>query len=160
MPKITLNPHKQKNRTIVRFQSVDKIQVLFLRRLRRICVFSLTRAAKKHLVSEKPLIQRFFKGTGVVLAGIECSPKISDFRANGIPVQERVDFFDTLRPPYKIGGLLFSISKGCQCGAGVRWTPLQSRSTDRAGRRDRRKARGNPSFLLKGYGFFRAMRSE
>ena len=79
-------------------QSVDKPQVLFLRRLRRIYVFSLTRAAKKHLVSEKPLIQRFFKGTGVVLAGIECSPKISDFRANGIPVQERVDFFDTLNP--------------------------------------------------------------
>ena len=26
----------------------------------------------------------------------ECSPKIFDFRANGIPVQERVDFFDTL----------------------------------------------------------------
>ena len=45
---------------------------------------------------EKPLIQRFFKGTGVVLAGIECSPKIFDFRASGIPVQERVDFFDTL----------------------------------------------------------------
>ena len=77
-------------------QSVDKPQVLFLRRLRRIYVFSLTRAAKKHLVSEKPLIQRFFKGTGVVLAGIECSPKISDFRAIGIPVGERVDFFDTL----------------------------------------------------------------
>ena len=59
-------------------------------------VFPLTGAAEKHLVSEKPLIQRFFKGTGVVLAGIECSPKICDFRANGIPVQERVDFFDTL----------------------------------------------------------------
>ena len=26
----------------------------------------------------------------------ECSPKIRDFRANGIPVQECVDFFDTL----------------------------------------------------------------
>ena len=59
-------------------------------------VFPLTGAAEKHLVSEKPLIQRFFKGTGVVLAGIECSPKIFDFRASGIPVQERVDFFDTL----------------------------------------------------------------
>ena len=81
-------------------QSVDKPQVLFLRRLRRIYVFSLTRAAKKHLVSEKPLFQRFFKGTGVVLAGIECSPKISDFRANGIPVGERVDFFDTLTAPF------------------------------------------------------------
>ena len=86
-------------------QSVDKPQVLFLRRLRRIYVFSLTRAAKKHLVSEKPLIQRFFKGTGVVLAGIECSPKISDFRANGIPVGERVDFFDTLKSARK--GLIF-----------------------------------------------------
>ena len=79
------------------FQSVDKIQVLFLRRLRRICVFSLTRAAKKHLVSEKPPIQRFFKGAGVVLAGIECSPKIFDFRANVIPVQERVEKVDTLK---------------------------------------------------------------
>ena len=64
-----------------------------------------------------------------------------------------------MRPPYKIGGLLSSISKACHCGAGVRWTPLRSRSTDRAGRRDRRKARGNPSFLLKGYGFFRAYHS-
>ena len=59
-------------------------------------VFPATGAAEKHLVSEKTLIQRFFKGTGVVLAGIECSPKIRDFRANGIPVQECVDFFDTL----------------------------------------------------------------
>ena len=31
------------------------------------------------------------------MAGIECSPKIFDFRANGIPVQESVDFFDTLK---------------------------------------------------------------
>ena len=89
------------------FQSVDKIQVLFLRRLRRICVFSLTRAAKKHLVSEKPPIQRFFKGAGVVLAGIECSPKIFDFRANGIPVQERVDFFDTLTAEISFGSCFF-----------------------------------------------------
>ncbi len=37
----------------------------------------------------------------MVLAGIECSPKISDFRANGIPIGERVDFFDTLRPTLK-----------------------------------------------------------
>ena len=33
----------------------------------------------------------------MVLAGIERSPKIRDFRASGIPVGERVDFFDTLR---------------------------------------------------------------
>ena len=40
----------------------------------------------------------------MVLAGIECSPKIFDFRANGIPVQERVDFFDTLiTPPFRRG---------------------------------------------------------
>ena len=91
-------------------------------------VFPVTCAAEKHLVSEKPLIQRFFKDTGVVLAehndrlppvadkrralwrrgqrkfalqaiiffghrkSRECSPKIRDFRANGIPVQVRVDF--------------------------------------------------------------------
>ena len=59
-------------------------------------VFPLTCAAEKHIVSEKPLIQRFFKGTGVVLAGIECSQKSPIF-ANGIPVQERVEFFDTLK---------------------------------------------------------------
>ena len=35
----------------------------------------------------------------MVLAGIECSPKIFDFRASGIPVQERVDFFDTFQAP-------------------------------------------------------------
>ena len=33
----------------------------------------------------------------MVLAGIECSPKIFDFRASGIPVQERGDLFDTLK---------------------------------------------------------------
>ena len=32
----------------------------------------------------------------------------------------------------------------CHCGAGVRRTPLRSRSTYRAGRRDHRKVRGNP----------------
>ena len=31
------------------------------------------------------------------MAGIERSPKIFDFRASGIPVQKRVDFFDTLK---------------------------------------------------------------
>ena len=60
-------------------------------------VFPLICAAEKHLVSEKSLNKRFFKGTGVVLAGIECSPKIFDFRANGIPVQERVEKVDTLK---------------------------------------------------------------
>ena len=40
---------------------------------------------------------RVFKGTGVVLARIECSPKMFDFRANGILDQKSVDFFDTLR---------------------------------------------------------------
>ena len=59
-------------------------------------VFPATCAAEKHLVSEKTLNKRFFKDTGVVLAGIECSPKIRDFRANGIPAGECVDFFDTL----------------------------------------------------------------
>ena len=54
-------------------------------------VFPATCAAEKHLVSEKTLIQRFFKGTGVVLAGIERSQKSLIF-ANGIPVQERGDF--------------------------------------------------------------------
>ena len=69
-------------------------------------VFPLTCAAEKHIVSEKPLNKRFFKNTGVVLAGIERSPKIHDFRASGIPVQERVDFFDTLNPPQDEGDWL------------------------------------------------------
>ena len=100
-----------------------------------IFVFPATCAAEKHLVSEKLLNKRFFKGTGVVLAehnnrlppvadkrrvlwrrgqrkfalqaiiffghrkSRERSPKIRDFRASGIPVQERVDFFDTLCLP-------------------------------------------------------------
>ena len=67
-------------------------------------VFPLTCAAEKHIISEKPLNKRFFKGTGVVLAGIECSPKIFDFRASGIPVQERVDFFDTLTARISVTG--------------------------------------------------------
>ena len=33
----------------------------------------------------------------MVLAGIERSPKIRDFRASGIPVQECVERFDTLK---------------------------------------------------------------
>ena len=60
-------------------------------------VFSATGAAKKHFVSEKPPNKRFFKNAGVVLAGIECSPKIYDFRANGILGLERVKKVDTLK---------------------------------------------------------------
>ena len=74
-------------------------------------VFPLTCAAEKHIISEKPLNKRFFKGTGVVLAGIECSPKIFDFRASGIPVQERVDFFDTLKSADKLPA--FYIQRAC-----------------------------------------------
>ena len=59
-------------------------------------VFPLTGAAEKHLISEKWLKELFFKDTGVVLAGIECSQKSLIF-ANGIPVQERGDFFDMLK---------------------------------------------------------------
>ena len=70
-------------------------------------VFPLTCAAEKHLVSEKTLNKRFFKGTGVVLAGIECSPKIFDFRASGIPVQKRGEFFDTLM---RLSALFFLIA--------------------------------------------------
>ena len=71
---------------------IIEIKQVELRRKRRIFVFSATCAAKKLLVGEKTLNERFFKNTGVVLAGIEYSPKIYDFRANGIPVQERVEF--------------------------------------------------------------------
>ena len=80
-----------------RSQTVNKFKLDFIAAVTPHFVFPPTRAAKKHLISEKPLNKRFFKGTGVVLAGIERSPKIFDFRANGIPDQERVDFFDTLK---------------------------------------------------------------
>ena len=57
----------------------------------------MTCAAKKHLISEKPLNSAVFQGhRGGVLTGIECSPKIIDFRANGSPVQESVEKIDTL----------------------------------------------------------------
>ena len=52
-----------------------------------------------------------------------------------------------LAQPFYLRGakaFLYVINGLCHCGAGVRWTPLRSRSTDRAGRRDRRKACGNP----------------
>jgi hypothetical protein len=45
----------------------------------RIFVFSLTGAAKKPLFDESPLIERGLGSAGVVLAGIERSPKIFDF---------------------------------------------------------------------------------
>ncbi len=61
-----------------------------------IFVFPATGASEKLLSSENRFLA-VFKGTGVVLAGIECSPKIKDFRASGIPVQERGDFVDTLK---------------------------------------------------------------
>ena len=57
-------------------------------------VFPATGAAEKHLVSEKTLIQRFFKGTGVVLAGIECSPKILIFERTAFP-SKSVSTFST-----------------------------------------------------------------
>ena len=76
-----------------------KLKNMFLRRYRRIFRFSGDMCGGKTPCKRKPLNKWFFKGTGVVLAGIECSPKIRDFRASGIPVQERVDFFDTLRAP-------------------------------------------------------------
>ena len=52
----------------------------------------------------------------MVLAGIECSPKIRDFRASGIPDQERVDFFDTLTASPKRGGCFFCKQKAKVCG--------------------------------------------
>ena len=56
-------------------------------------VFSVTCAAIKHLISEKPLNSAVFQGCwGGVITGIECSPKIIDFRANGILGLESVDF--------------------------------------------------------------------
>ena len=67
------------------YQTVDKLKKLFFAALAPHCVFPLTCAAEKHIISEKPLIKRFFKGTGVVLAGIECSPKIKIFERTASP---------------------------------------------------------------------------
>ena len=52
---------------------------------------------RQTILFQQFLVKRVFKGTGVVLARIECSPKIFDFRANGILDQKSVDFFDTLK---------------------------------------------------------------
>ena len=96
-----------------RFSLLTNFKLCFCGGYAEFFVFPLTCAAEKHLISEKPLIQRFFKGTGVVLAGIECSPKIFDFRANGIPVQERVEKVDTLNPScfMQNGSLFFHCSE-------------------------------------------------
>ena len=45
------------------------------------------------------------------MAGVECSPKIFDFRANGIPTGESVDFFDTLKPAVKAGFKMFIVRR-------------------------------------------------
>ena len=50
------------------------------------------------------------------MAGIECSPKIFDFRANGIPVQESVDFFDTLKRRISVRRFSLSVSLEFFCG--------------------------------------------
>ena len=89
------------------FQTVDKPRIIFFRGDEPRFVFSATGASKKLLISGNPHIKRVSKGAGVVLAGIECSPKIFDFRANGIPVQERVDFFDTLKGKPRFPFLLY-----------------------------------------------------
>ena len=73
-----------------------------------IFVFPATSASEKLLSSENRFLA-VFKGTGVVLAGIECRPKIFDFRASGIPVQERGDFVDTLKCAGN--GAFFRLSK-------------------------------------------------
>ena len=89
-----------KKRTVNKLSAADcrqTINQVVLRRKRRILFFRRHVRRKNTLQAKNRLIQRFFKDTGVVLAGIECSPKISDFRANGIPVQESVDFVDTLK---------------------------------------------------------------
>ena len=51
----------------------------------------------------------------MVLAGIECSPKIFDFRASGIPVQEHADFFDTLNHLPNIRQVIFTLEKRLKC---------------------------------------------
>ena len=79
-----------------------------------IFVFPATSASEKLLSSENRFLA-VFKGTGAVLAGIECRPKIFDFRASGIPVQERGDFVDTLTARQKLPGssfvYLFSVKR-------------------------------------------------
>ena len=60
-------------------------------------LFFRRQVRRKNSLVAKTAFLAVFKGTGVVLAGIECRPKIFDFRASGIPVQERGDFVDTLK---------------------------------------------------------------
>ena len=94
---IYFNPDKSVYALLSGFSLLINQKFNFLAAESRIFVFPATGASEKLLVSENPLNKRVFKGTGVVLAGIECSPESFDFRASGIPDQERVDFFDTLK---------------------------------------------------------------
>ena len=103
---IYFNPDKSVYALLSGFSLLINQKFNFLAAESRIFVFPATGASEKLLVSEKPLNKRLFKGTGVVLAGIECSPKIFDFRANGILVQESVDFFDTLNPDKSVYTIL------------------------------------------------------
>ena len=64
MPKITLNPHKQKNRTIVRFERVEKVDTLLDGNAVRSKIrdFRTALYPRQYHPSalEKPLNKRFF----------------------------------------------------------------------------------------------------
>lgn len=77
--------------------SVGKSENLFLRWQRRIFRFSGDRCGGKTPYKRKTAYSAVFQGYWGVPTGIERSPKIFDFRASGIPVGERVDFFATLK---------------------------------------------------------------
>ena len=51
---------------------------------------------KTHYKRKTAYLAVFQEHRGGVLEGIECSPKIFDFKSERNPLQERVDFFATL----------------------------------------------------------------
>ena len=85
-----------------RFSNCFRINLLFC--------FSGDRCGRKTPYKRKPPNKAVFKGTWVVLAGVECSPKIIRFSANGIPAK-RVATLSTLSHLPFMGGCCFVFTK-------------------------------------------------
>ena len=66
-------------RTLCGSQILDKLNPNVQYAAINAAVFSATGASKKLLIGENLLYKQIFKGTWVVLAGIECSQKFFEF---------------------------------------------------------------------------------
>ena len=104
---------------------------------------------KMLLFQTVPVVRRCDFGGSVIVRAVRCAAIRSLLKGNmdsfALRVQNDIQF-NYCEYLWRADKLSFS----CHCeGAGVRWTPLRSRSTDRAGRRDVQTAVAIRS-LLKG----------